>query len=250
MSSLVARSLLRRAVAAPAGRFVWMSAQRCIAAPVGRGMVFTTASNTTLRCASTLSKLLAREYAEEEENGALEMPDELTELHANISKRWTILDDRESGTVKMFKKDGVAKVAVVFHCQDTIEGDYMMDEEQEENEEEFPSEIRFLVTVTKAGKTMVLSCVALEAKVSVESVATTTEEVDEIQAKGKVHDKLYQGPQFDELAEDVKDAFHNYVAKDCGIDSEVAAFISMFADFKEQEEYARWIKQVKAIVDK
>ena len=163
---------------------------------------------------------------------------------------WTILDDRESGTVKMFKKDGVAKVAVVFHCQDTIDGDYMMDEEDEENEEEFPAEIRFLVTVTKAGKTMVLSCVALDTKVNVESVATTTEEVDEIQAKGKVHDKLYQGPQFDELAEDVKDAFHEYVTKDCGINVDVAAFISMFADFKEQEEYARWIKQVKAIVDK
>ena len=244
MSSLLARTMLRRVVATSAGRSVWMSAQRFAAAPIAsRALGFSITRNS-----SSLSELLAREYAEEEENGALDMPDDLTELHARVLKKWNIVDDRESGTVKMYKRDGIVKVSVVFHCQDTLEGDYMMDEEDDDGEE-FPAEIRFLVTVTRAGKTMVLSCTSSDAKVGVESVTTTTEDVDEIQAKGKVHDKLYQGPQFEELAEDVKGAFHDYVAEECGIDSDIAAFISMFADFKEQEEYARWIKQVKAIVD-
>ena len=249
MTSLIARSLLRRAVSIPVGRSVWMCSQRQLASPVIPRMV-----SPVCRYSSTLSELLAREYSEEEENGNLNMPDDLVDLQTLVSKDWTIVDDKDSGTVKMFKKVGVSKVSVVFHCQDTVDNDSYMDEEYDDEaetpvEEEISGEMRFLVTVTKAGKTLVLSCVAVDTNVSIETVATTTEEVEEIQANGKVSGKLYQGPQFDELAEDVQDAFHSFVTSECGINADVAAFISMFADFKEQEEYARWIKQVRTIID-
>ena len=246
MSSLLARSLLRRAVATSSRRSVWMIAQRLAAAPVAtRSMSF-----AVHRPSSALSELLGREYAEEEKSGALDMPSELTELHSRLSNKWKIVDDKDSGTVKMCKKDGVAKVTVVFHCQDKVEDDVFFEEEDENAGDELATDTHFMVTVTKgAGKTMVLSCTSADSKVNVESVATTTEDAHQVQAKGKVHDKLYQGPQFEELAEDVKGAFHNYVTEECGIDSDVATFISMFADFKEQEEYARWISQVQRIVN-
>mmetsp|Transcript_25014 Transcript_25014/g.37801 ORF Transcript_25014/g.37801 Transcript_25014/m.37801 type:complete len:240 (+) Transcript_25014:126-845(+) len=188
-----------------------------------------------------LSDILARELEEENETGS-SMPEDLAELKETISEYWTIVDDGESGTVKLFRKEGPEKVAVVFHCQDTL------DEELDDSEEESSPEVRFTLTVTKAGKTMVLNCVSVDASAVVESVVTTNEDIELIHDTGKVDEKLYQGPQFDELAEDLQDAFTEYVKEECGITSDVAAFISMFADFKEQQEYVRWLNQVKLIL--
>lgn len=239
MNVQFARSMLRRA-AVPAGRMV-MGGRAAPALTTFRHAVQTP---VVIRhfSASGLTGLLDRELAEEEENGPLVLPDELVELKDELSKDWTIMDDKESGTVKMFRNSGSAKVSVVFHCQDTMDVDF------DEDGEESSPEVRFVLTVTKAGKTMVLNCASVEANAVVESVATTTESVDDIHATGKVHDKLYQGPQFDELAEDLQEAFNVYVQTDCGIDTNVAAFISMFADYKEQEEYIRWLKQTQAIL--
>lgn len=47
---------------------------------------------------------------------------------------------------------------------------------------------------------------------------------------------------------EVQDAFHAYVQTECGIDTDVAAFISMYADYKEQMQYVRWMKQVQGIL--
>jgi len=192
---------------------------------------------------SNLSDILERELAEEKEKGSM-LPDDLQELKETVSKDWTIVNDDESGTVKLFRKEGPQKVAVVFHCQDTLEEDFV----DEDDEEEPSPEVRFTLTVTKAGKTVVLGCVSAEANAYVESVATTTEDVELIHNTGKVDEKLYQGPQFDELAEDLQDAFTEFVQQECGITSDVAAFISMFADFREQEEYTRWLQQVQSII--
>jgi complement component 1 Q subcomponent-binding protein len=193
-----------------------------------------------------LSSRLARELAEEEEDGALEMAPGLVDLKEELSKDWTIVDDGETGTVKMFSKSG--RVSIIFHCQDTMEVEFDDDDEDDAEDEASP-EVRFAVTVQKAGRTMVMNCISVEANAVVETVAVTMEDVEAIHASGKVSDKLYQGPQFSELAEDLQEAFTAFVQTECGIHTNVAAFISMYADFKEQEEYIRWLKQVKDIID-
>mmetsp|Transcript_486 Transcript_486/g.791 ORF Transcript_486/g.791 Transcript_486/m.791 type:complete len:270 (-) Transcript_486:66-875(-) len=190
-----------------------------------------------------LSTILSRELSEEEENGALEMPSELIELKEELANEWDILDDNESGTVKMFSKSG--RVSIVFHCQDTLEVDF----DDDDDGDEASPEVRFTLTVQKAGKTIVMNCVSVEANAVVETVAVTMEDVETIHVSGKVSDKLYQGPQFDELEEDLQEAFTTFVQTDCGVHTNVAAFISMYADFKEQEEYIRWLKQVQSIID-
>ena len=58
-----------------------------------------------------------------------------------------------------------------------------------------------------------------------------------------------QGPEFTELEEDFQDSLVAYVREECGIDEDVAAFISMYADFKEQNSYVNWMKQVKSILE-
>mmetsp|Transcript_19859 Transcript_19859/g.29840 ORF Transcript_19859/g.29840 Transcript_19859/m.29840 type:complete len:243 (+) Transcript_19859:124-852(+) len=202
-----------------------------------------TATPTTNRCfsSSNLSDILARELQEERENDS--MPDELVELTEVISKDWTIVDDEESGTVKLFRKEGPEKVAVVFHCQDTLDEVGI-----EDGEEEHSPEVRFTLTMTKAGKTIVLNCVSVDASAAVEGVGISNEDIELIHDTGKIDEKLYQGPQYDELPEDLQEAFYDYVREECGITSDVAAFISMFADFKEQREYIRWLKQVQLIL--
>ena len=60
---------------------------------------------------------------------------------------------------------------------------------------------------------------------------------------------LYQGPEFTELAEDLQESFQTYVVEECGVDEDVTAFISMYADYREQEEYVAWMKTAIDILD-
>ena len=141
-----------------------------------------------------LSDLLGRELAEEEESSSLAMPEELSDLKQQLSQDWNIVDDENSGTVKMISKGSSTKVAVVFHCQDTLEGAFddadVLDDEGGDDE---PSPaIRFTLTVSRAGKTMVLNCLSEEASAVVESVAVTMDDVESIHSTGRISDQLYQ----------------------------------------------------------
>lgn len=166
----------------------------------------------------------------------------------------------------MFKKEGGsngAKIGIVFHCQDTEEDslfnenelyeDQAADEEEQEDEEETTA-VRFGVTVSKGGKTVVMQCRSNgeEGDLSVESVAVRdgdTESVLLALAGGEgLHASLYQGPEFTELADDLQEAFQTYVEKECGIDGDVAAFIAMYADYREQEEYVDWMKTAVGVL--
>ena len=57
-----------------------------------------------------------------------------------------------------------------------------------------------------------------------------------------------KGPEFTELADDLQEAFQTYVEKECGIDGDVAAFIAMYADYREQEEYVDWMKTAVGVL--
>jgi len=59
---------------------------------------------------------------------------------------------------------------------------------------------------------------------------------------------IFQGPIFRELAEDLQDSFVSYVQEECGVTTDVAAFISMYADYKEQLQYINWLKAVHSLV--
>lgn len=197
-----------------------------------------------------LSDLLARELSEEEENESASMPPELVELKAQIESDWRIVEgmgssEDDGATVKLFSKNasGGGKVSVVFHCQDTVENEGSDDF----LEEEPAVAVRFTVLITKAGKTMVLTCVSEEAEARVETVAMTDADAETVTSSG-IDSELYQGPEYAELAEDVQEAFNAFVQTECGIDSDVAAFISMYSDYKEQTEYVRWLKQVRSML--
>lgn len=250
-------------------------------APLTSSSIQQTANNSPrsfATAANNLGSILQREINEEDEAAAEfdgQMPPDLAELHSDIASKWTILEgisgigsgggETGSGaTVRLFKKSpgsNGAKIGVVFHCQDTEEDmpfdedDFLAGNEQDDESEEEPSQaVRFGVTVSKGGKTVVLQCrCGGDGQISVESVTVRDGESEGVLtalAGGEnLNAALYQGPEFSELAEDLQESFQEYVVKECGIDEDVAAFISMYADYREQVEYVTWMKTAIDILD-
>jgi len=57
----------------------------------------------------------------------------------------------------------------------------------------------------------------------------------------------YSGPIFEELDGELQNGLNTYLA-DHGVDETVASFITMYADFKEQQEYTHWLTNVANFV--
>ncbi|KAL7528118.1 hypothetical protein ACHAWF_002447 [Thalassiosira exigua] len=234
--------------------------------------------------ATELGSILTREIEEEEAageeaGGSGTLPPELADLNAEVRESWTVVEGisgigggGETGSgasVRMFKKEGGAKgakIGIVFHCQDTeedtkfMEGDSEMEgmgqEEGGEEEDEAGQAVRFGVTVSKGGKTVVIQCRASfvnEDWLDVEGVVVRDGDAESVLAAlagGEgLHASLYQGPEFTELEEGLQESFKRYVVEECGVDEQLAAFISMYCDHREQEEYVSWMKTAVEILD-
>lgn len=216
-----------------------------------------------------LSDILTRELAEEESNGSSVMPENVAELKAQIEESWRIVDGdvtgggnaSSSGVVKLFKKEPLegsgSKVAIAFHCQDTIPSeeedggslfDSMTEGSADDDEEEEAVAVRFTVMISRAGKTMVYTCLSEDAVTNVERVAMVDgDDIEDLMTNG-VDPKKYQGPEFSELAEDLQQSLCEYIDEVAGVDTDVASFIAMYADYKEQSEYVGWLGKVKGVV--
>ncbi|KAM6503220.1 Mitochondrial glycoprotein [Amanita muscaria] len=59
---------------------------------------------------------------------------------------------------------------------------------------------------------------------------------------------LYIGPQFDTLDATVQEEFEKYL-QERGINESLALFIPEYAEYKEQQEYIRWLSNVKTFID-
>jgi len=193
------------------------------------------------------------------------MPPDLLELKGSLESGddeggWKIVDDGAITRLYRSTSSG-AKVQLSFHCQDTVE---YMDEQQEileelgipeegagSGEEEEAAPVRFTVTVSKAGKALVMNCLSENASAKVQGVAVTaSQNVDDVHVKsgGWIDKAQYQGPEFEELAEDLQESFHTYLEEEVGVSENVAAFVSMYADYREQVEYVNFLAETKSIL--
>lgn len=159
-----------------------------------------------------------------------------------------------------------AKVTLTFHCQDTLVedepgmfekmfegeeegGDGAPDDDAEEEEEgeEISPPLRFETTVSRAGTTLHLNCVSEDAVASVEGATITTGDGD---VGVDPTEESFRGPDLEELPEDVQKALDGFLVEGCGVDEDVAAFVAMWADYREQVEYVRWLDGVVKVVGK
>jgi complement component 1 Q subcomponent-binding protein, mitochondrial len=220
------------------------------------GNFFTTTTSLTgprrMFSAQSLVDILAREEQEEVEAGNTELPADLADLQKTLEKDWRIVVGNDDAMVNLFSKVSASpKIQVSFHCQDTVQEEEMGgDEDAEGEEEEEMSPVRFTVTITKAGKTLTFACLSDYGQVKIEGVSTCLSSSPEsIHAtQGALEKTLYQGPDFMELAEDLQDAMAIYLEEDCRVTSDVAAFVAMYSDYKEQLSYVQFLKTMQSIV--
>ncbi len=200
--------------------------------------------------ADALVDMLSREHAEEIENSSTGVPEVLKDLNHLLTteKGWNIVSDNDSAMTKLYKTVDAVKVQVGFHCQDATER--MTEEEEDADEpnedEEEGASVRCTVSITKGGKTLFLVCIAQDAMIRIQSAAMAgaVTDLDALHASG-VDPSLYQGPEFSELAEDLQDAFHGYVEEYLGINNDVASYVAMQFDYKEQCQYVKFLEESK-----
>ena len=179
------------------------------------------------------------------------MPQELSDVRETIEKSWKIIESGAS--TDLFKIDsGSNKIRVSFHCQDTLEleSEVYDDEEDDEEEDEPAAPVRFTVTVTKAGKSLNFACFSEDGEVKIEGVSTTTSSTAEYvhEHQGMLPKIEYQGPDFTEMAEDLQESLYEYLDEECGVNSDLAAFVAMSADYREELNYVDFLKQAQSIV--
>jgi complement component 1 Q subcomponent-binding protein len=193
---------------------------------------------------TNLVDILAREEQEEVDSGNSEMPEELANLKSKLENVWRIVDD--GATTQLFLKE--KKVQISFHCQDTVEEEIAFDEDDDDDDEPM-APVRFTVTLSKAGKTLVISCLSEFGMAKIDSMASTTSSPDLVHAnQGVLEKREYQGPDFLELAEDLQDAVAVFLEDECDVSSDVATFVAMYSDYKEQMQYAQFLKDAQSII--
>ncbi|KAE8099328.1 hypothetical protein FH972_017319 [Carpinus fangiana] len=83
---------------------------------------------------------------------------------------------------------------------------------------------------------------ASDGEICIDSLAMKQPEVSEDQP-------AYEGPEFNDLDENLKKAFHKYL--ECrGINTTTAMFLGEYMRNKDSEEYLLWLKNIKSFIEK
>lgn len=223
-------------------------------------------SGAELSGTDELIDLLTREHSEEIQNENHLMSDELKEYYTKLEKEWKIVDHKTDAMLRMYKTlPNGSKIQLFTHCQDTTANmEDFMDEEDDNDEaaadgnkdetnpeEESEAAVKFTVTITKGGKTVIFTNLTdKEGSFKIQSCAvSTSEDIDKIVKEGgTVSIEQYQGPEFMDLAEDVYDAFHVYLHNVVGVDATVSEFLVMYSEHKEENQYIQFLENVKNVL--
>ncbi|EER37766.1 conserved hypothetical protein [Histoplasma capsulatum H143] len=129
------------------------------------------------------------------------------------------------------------------------------DQEEEgfEDEDKVPSyPARISVTIEKKGKgAMQIETIAQDGFIQIQNVGYFAK-ADLANAasaeKEWTRQSLYSGPPFGNLDEDLQTLMERYL-EERGIDSALALFVPDYIEFKEQQEYIRWLRNLKTFVE-
>ncbi|CAM9996765.1 unnamed protein product [Ascophyllum nodosum] len=215
-----------------------------------------------VRHASKLSQVLR---AELEEERLVSYDEDVASMVKDLKKKGiTIKDEPGHSTVRLFGPGvGDEKVTVEFDCDEGDDGDGWEDDlDDESDEHEGTQEVGHLgedveddvdgpdldgpgestiriATITKGAKKMEMMGTATS-KISLHGVRV-------VPANVEADSSLYKGPAFNELDPHVQDGMLDYL-KERSVDDDLAAFICMYADQKEQTEYVNWLEEVEKFV--
>ncbi|TFB06956.1 Mitochondrial acidic protein MAM33 [Trichoderma ghanense] len=133
------------------------------------------------------------------------------------------------------------------NADEGLEGDEEMDEEA-------GAPINLSILIEKPGKTsgaLNIDATARDGDIVVDNMFfyedATVARIDNPEAAQKRAD-VYPGPPFGSLDEDLQVLMERFL-EERGINETLAAFVPDYVDVKEQQEYLRWLKNVRAFVD-
>ncbi|XP_062166704.1 uncharacterized protein At2g39795, mitochondrial-like [Alnus glutinosa] len=138
-------------------------------------------------------------------------------------------------------QDEIIKVEVDIP-QIGTEEDEEEDNDDDEEEDGF-ERIPLFVSITKeSGVSLQFGVTASDNEICIDSLSFKQPEVSEDQL-------AYEGPEFNDLDENLKTAFHKYL-EHRGINTTTAKFLSGYMRNKDSKEYLLWLKNLKNFVEK
>ncbi|KAJ4719953.1 Mitochondrial glycoprotein [Melia azedarach] len=134
-------------------------------------------------------------------------------------------------------------VKVDVHMPDLVTGETPEAvDDDDDMEKPNQSSIPLVVTVTKnSGTSLEFGCVAYADEIAIDSLAVRKPNNSEDQI-------AYEGPDFHDLDENLKKAFHKYL-EIRGIKPSATNFLFEYMLNKDSREYLRWLKNLKNFVE-
>ncbi|VVB05782.1 unnamed protein product [Arabis nemorensis] len=116
------------------------------------------------------------------------------------------------------------------------------EEDVDDNEESNESSIPLVVTVTKkSGLGLEFSCTASPGEIVIDGLS-----VKHSESSSEEH-LAYDGPDFQELDENMRKSFHKYL-ENRGIKASATDFLYEYMMKKDSKEYLRWLKNLKNFI--
>jgi len=193
---------------------------------------------------SDLASALANEIAGEENNDDIDQ--EFVDLQKQILANFSVKEEPGNSKVTLFRSTKAEKLTIQFNVQDVEEDDGELEDMDLENEADLDQEpspaLKFEATLSKGEEKLIFYCVAAK-YLRVENI--------QILPPGKeaTDVDLYNGPIFDDLDEELRNALKDYLAER-KVDDDLSYFILNFARRKEQKEYLNWLNQTLSFVEK
>ncbi|KAF2716625.1 regulatory protein-like protein suaprga1 [Polychaeton citri CBS 116435] len=117
---------------------------------------------------------------------------------------------------------------------------------EDDSQPAFPANLT--VTIARPSNGVIrFNMVTDSGELTIHSLATYSNEAAANAVTGE-ESKLYSGPPFQQLDEEVQNLIEGYL-DDRGINSALALFVPEYIDVKEQKEYLNWLGKVKSFVE-
>ncbi|KAJ3167119.1 Mitochondrial acidic protein mam33 [Geranomyces variabilis] len=246
----VARLAVIRAAAAAPAASARVAAMRAFSASAAPRM---SAGTSDVELHSTLLREIKHEK-EQNVDGAV--PEFLADFKS-ANKEWSIRDEPRDKEVSLVREFGNEKITVLFNTDALDEADEL-EQELEEGEEEQDAERSLPVPVSIIiEKPSTPTAGALEISATIQDGGFFIESADFTASPVLAHDATaqgdwarrskYSGPFFGNLDEGLQEQFHAYLAER-GLGEELADFVPLYVEYKEQKEYQAWLENVAAFV--